>query len=484
MGRELAVICAGGCLGGELLLPPTSGGLGASTSVERGAGASASATPRPSGSRRSTARRGDGSSSEAAGAFDAIAREGTQLLWISSAALRRLPPALLHTLASAARERHAHHHSLYQLLCARASAAAAAFPVVPPSSLGTTAHAAPAALPRRAQPKLAPLQSAMATPAALTGQPIRMDPSNETVPPPRTAATNSTPSRGPYSAGAAPLSSSSRAGASSAAMGADGTAVVVESGARAEHRHSGLSRGSSALCSVSFTPDSPPGQQHASSAGAGLLRGGRRLACFSSAADVGAEEGLAHAPRLAALRSQSFDRITTPAKVLVYGRAAAEDAGVAQSMAMQHKAQRQAMAAVLSRRRPVSSPRSTSPSPTHVKAEPKLRLLSSAPLAAVVDESRVVPADQQVAVLREEARGATLAAAKTAFTPPSGSASTFVQLKRMHLERQFSKDKFKVTPSFCRPDPGASLAKPSVLPGQVVQGRGAATSSSAQWYAF
>ena len=58
-----------------------------------------------------------------------------------------------------------------------------------------------------------------------------------------------------------------------------------------------------------------------------------------------------------------------------------------------------------------------------------------------------------------------LNASKTAVAPPSNSKSTFVQMRRMRLERSFAGDKFSVhTERFLRPDLSQPLVRPASMP--------------------
>ena len=65
--------------------------------------------------------------------------------------------------------------------------------------------------------------------------------------------------------------------------------------------------------------------------------------------------------------------------------------------------------------------------------------------------------------MKKSALAATQRASKPAFTPPSNAASSFVQLRRLEIERDFAPKKQKLDKAFLRPAASAPDLKPTYV---------------------
>ena len=138
--------------------------------------------------------------------------------------------------------------------------------------------------------------------------------------------------------------------------------------------------------------------------------------------------------------------------ILAYGAEAATDPAVADKLADAYIRHKRGMVDVLERRQsPPPSPTTALDDLIPPPPEPKYKSLENDYHSAIVDGVRPPDEEDFVADLRKEARNAVLKASKSVYTPSSTSASTYIQLRRMALEREFGGEKFRLASDFCMP---------------------------------
>lgn len=152
--------------------------------------------------------------------------------------------------------------------------------------------------------------------------------------------------------------------------------------------------------------------------------------------------------------------VLTASKILAYGREAATDPALAARLSAKYTAHRRAMPEVLARRRPRPRDEQDVRIPPRVQAEPKRKELDDSVLSAIVDSVREPQPEEVLETLQEETRAAVLVASRRTCVPPSHSASSLVQLRRLRVERAFAGERFSVGGDFTRPEPGAPLQTP------------------------
>jgi CRP-like cAMP-binding protein len=388
--EEISIVCAGGCIGDELLL------------FEGAAG-----TSPPTSARRSARERLRVPCPNVAASYHAVAREDTALLVLAKSELERLPRPLLGLFARSAKRRREHHEGmatrlqqqqqpmdaarmLKDLACASADAA---------EHRTLSSERAGAASASAAAPKSAVASTRAGSPsrAGTTEEAAGTQPER-----PITA-----PARGAIVGG--PLVGMSYASAGSAAAGAS----------------------------------------------SGSLTG--------SAPTLGTGSSLA--PRAKQRAEQpSLEKLLMPARLLTYGRKAATDPVEMKRLADEHTRERRDMPHVMARRRPASlAPAEAPTTQSSLARTPKVRSLGDTSHAAIVEDIRPLPPEARIMTMRKEAHDMAVHAAKGAFTPPAHSASTFVQLRRLAVERNFSSDKFKVDKQFLRPSASAPVLAPAAV---------------------
>ena len=154
-------------------------------------------------------------------------------------------------------------------------------------------------------------------------------------------------------------------------------------------------------------------------------------------------------------RSLGFDPLLTPARVLVYGPQAATDPVLAKKLAARAIALKQSMPARLVQRRELASAHGQRPIaaslPPRVRPPDHYRHLDTAESRSLVDGIRPIETDEQIQKLRKATREANIAASRSPFIPPSNSASSFVQLRRLEMERIASGDPYNAKGDFLKP---------------------------------
>ena len=386
---EISVVCSGGCLCDELLLPALASSR-PSSAMARAA----------SSSGRGSAR---GDKRVVVAPYAAVAREDTSLLVLSRHDLERLPIALLRQFKRDAGKRHSHHEGQAARLNRRA-------PLEEVSRSLKTLAPAPA--------------SSLGPPPRRVGSAQRQRPSDglgsarlEEAPvlPPLPAAPPPAPSAG------LPVNNSLVNGSSMVGM----SYMLITSDRRVDSRRDA-------------DVDGLVGAYDAASAAAG---DGSALLAASS----------------------SMESLLLPMRVLTYGRLGATDEAEARRLAKQHSWHKRSMPEVIAARRRPPPAINSLPLAKAPAREPKFRELDSTPLSAIVDDVRVPGADTAIEHLRREVQEARLKAGQSAFTPPSNSASTYVQLRRMALEREFSSKRCKMTKAFLLPSASEPALRPKLV---------------------
>ena len=148
------------------------------------------------------------------------------------------------------------------------------------------------------------------------------------------------------------------------------------------------------------------------------------------------------------------DPLLLGTKLLTYGRRGATDSAVGARIAAAHTKKNRSMAHVVATRMRRShtfdGPLPLAPA---VAPTPKYRELDSEANNGLVDTIREPPKDQLFQMLAKEAQDAVLQASKPTYTPPANAPSTFVQLRRMALERNFgaAAERSRMTKQFLLP---------------------------------
>ena len=352
---EISVVCAGGCVGDELLVPglaTTAPPLTTSTSTRQ--------------SRKPCVL----------GEYDAIAREESLVLDLALSDVERLPKATMRRFAEGASERHAHRMSQADQLHMRAAAR---------TSQQTSSHRQPAS------------STAAISVAPSTALGPTLHKQRERVPPARLPP-----------------------------VGADSTAPTA----------------------MHATPSSlRPG-----TAPSPTIFG---AVCTSKPVD----------PKV-------VDPLLLSTKVLTYGRRGATDAAESRRLANAHSYLVRSQPHVVARRMKRSATSATmlvaTPPP---KPPPQFRELTSSSHSRIVDGIREPPLDAMRQALAKEAQEATLRASKPIFTPPANAPSTFIQLRRMALEREFGEmaERSRMGKDFLMPTPLPKVTLRKAPPGRGMQ---------------
>lgn len=171
-------------------------------------------------------------------------------------------------------------------------------------------------------------------------------------------------------------------------------------------------------------------------------------------------------------KEDAVDTLLMPAKLLTFGPAAVSSSKRSQSMAAEYMVSKQAMVDVLQRRKPIdrqqlhTNAEEVQQSSTLSQAqlrEPKFKHLASAALSAIVDDIRPPDRDDFIAALRKDTQAAVLAADKPGVMPSSKSSSSYLQLKRIRIERAAEGDKFETSGKFLQPAEGSPPRRPKWL---------------------
>jgi len=124
--------------------------------------------------------------------------------------------------------------------------------------------------------------------------------------------------------------------------------------------------------------------------------------------------------------------------------------------------------------------------PPSMPPRDKLRQLDSPSLRSLVSSIRPIQPGLQMQVLAKQTLEAKINASRSPFIPPSNSASAFVQLRRVHIEKAASGDKFSAQGAFLKPGASREAGKgPAVhRPPPMIANEPPAGSSSGEWLQF
>ena len=382
--REISIVCAGGVLGDEMLLPQQ-----ASASAPESPGVQL--PPMDTNRRRGGSMRPSPLSARAA--FEAVAREDCRLLLIDRQEINRLPPQALQGFVEVARRRHEHH-------------------MTQASNASSKAGRGPTPVPKQQQQQQRQQQQQW--------QPPPPPPPPKSSPPPKpplqqqqhsqrdNAASDSaskqsstlSSSHGSF----ASLTSDGRLWTSASSGGRGGPAGVTyvaddEAGARGKH---------TMRAAANSVDDEPDSSYH--------------TAPSQPVIQARPQEPRAGPSSTASLAPPPIDSLLLPAKLLTMGREAATDPVLSQRLARQYRLDRWSMEDILAKRQPkpdeALGARASLLAPVErVHRIPEHRHLSIAPLRDVVSDIRPPAPSELLKNLKRDTQHAVLDAAKAVNIP-------------------------------------------------------------------